>query len=357
MTTQETITTQLAGDTSALSSSLTPVLRCSVTRVHNFDLPVEDTCTTLLRGPLGTSTVCGQWGARLTDAGLALPRVDALSSTDPEEYYVMRAWFQLMGAYARSAQQLNRYDREMVDRAASLMQTEVDYAEKRIDTLYADQRKEDALQAAVDCPESCADELRKQYAQQARERMREPRGQKPRERTRRRTQRLYVPIDRSPMDDFAHLLNDMRFESRARDVEERRDTTQLQQKGVLRAQLLGRAIHEVLVHAQRVCAQLVALVDRLLSDWDRLRCTHTDAPLPLMTKLAFQRQLKTVLLDFSGYMQRQHVVGTIAVAQRRSIVGGVYYPHFTYQVSDCVVRCSETSTANAVVFDHARLAL
>ena len=354
--------------TTTSSLTLSSLLKCSTRRVHNVNLPVYDMCQTLFRGPTGTPQLSAEWKTQLDESGITLPRLDALSSTNPSDYWVLREWFHLVCTYATTGQQLNRYDRQNVDRAVSEIRMELDDAEREMDTLYADQRESDRLQAAVDCPAECARAVQEAYAKEARDRVLASRSRPSfcggrgrrngrddsdengslRHRPRRRTQRLYIPLDRSPMSDFDHLLNDLDFDQRVQRATRTLDTVKQRQKGVLRAQQLAIRIGDILAHCQRVFGQLRTLVDQLLQQWEahRLQCATPDAPLILTQKLAFQRHVKTLLLDVRQYMQQQVVEGA-ALGQYRCN-GPTYHSWFTYQVRDCDswLPCGPVTDAN-----------
>lgn len=354
-TTPLTDLTTACATTAACSAVTTPtistLLACSIRRVHNVDLPIESMCRVLFRGELSDppgncpvpTDLTGLWGEQLTATGIVLPRIDGLSSSDPSDYWVLRNWFYLLDTYASTARQLNRYDLLRVERAVTEIRTSIEFAERDMDQFYADQRESDRLQAAVDCPEACARAVEEAYAQEARERVLARRSADSsardniRCRPRRRTQRLYIPLDRSPMSDFDHLLNDIGFDNDAARANENLATLRLRQKGIRRAQLLAVRIGEILAHCQRVFGQLCTLVDQLLLQWSnhRLLCGLPDAPLGLTQKLAFQRPLKALLLDVRTYM-RQQVVEGVALGQQRCNHGGLgYIAWFGYQISDC----------------------
>jgi len=281
----------------------------------------------------------GLWGEQLVATGIVLPRIDGLSSSEPDEYWVLRNWFYLLDTYASTARQLNRYDQQSVERAVTEIQSSIEFAERDVDQLYADRCDSDRLQAVVDRPEACARAVEEASVQEAREWVlaRRPSHDRDRDRPRRRTQRLYIPLDRSPMSDFNHLLNDFRFDRDAKHAKEGLMALRLHQKGIRHAQLLAIRIGDILAHCQRVFGQMCTLVDQLLQQWSNryLLGGLPGTPLGLTQKLAFQRQLKVLLLDVRTYM-RQQVVGGGALGQQRCTHGALgYTAWFRYQVSNC----------------------
>jgi len=276
------------------------------------------------------------------------------------------AWFQLLGAYTSSCLTLNSYDLQLVTRAVQEIAQCLEFAETDKAHLYADKRADDRLQAAVDCPQVCAEALRAEYEREAAETVvqgsrRRRRGAPPpppTPRPRRRTQRLFVPLDRSPMDDFDHLLTDLAFEDDARRVDTRITGIKLRQQGIRRAQLLATSIGEVLRRVQQTVAQLVAQLTQLLHTWtaERIRIGDHTAPLTLTQKLTFQHQLKTTLLDLRTYTTSQRVDGTISIAQRCNGIG-IYYSSFGYQIYECPIRCVPSLPSESVLLELAATTL
>lgn len=367
------LTTDCATSACGTTTSLAHPLTQSIDRVHNFDLPIEPTIEMLFRcadtstttSPTTTSTAfaCSGWLTQMQAAEAAattLPRIDGLSSTVQTDYVTLREWFTVLLTYTETAQQLNGYDLQMVERALTHVNGNEQRAVDAMRTLIADHRHDARLQAAVDAPEACARALRDAYNAQAARMVTTDDEEDDtchavpfRRPLKRKRKRLFVPLHRRRKDGFDHALDGMRFRQQRSRAQQRIDEVRGRKRGVERAQLLGRAIRDVLLHANASFAKLRTLVAQLLHEWDTLReqCCDPSASLPFARRMTFQRALKTQLLDLRAYMQRQYVDGKIALCQTptKKTRRGYYYDVFRYRVGGCLPSTTNSSTVDTVL--------
>lgn len=343
--------------------------------VYNFDLPVHAVADALLFGksmsnavssPCATSsqTCCSRssvWSS------IDLTQIDRINSTNGKtSLYNWYAWFSLLSQYISNATELNTYNIQMVQRAFEQINIDKEYQLSQMDTRIETQRREDCLDAAVECPTACQVAANKAYEQQAVDERdgvssgrfgynyRNDRKRKRDDtcddedsftsygRQRRKRARIHIPLNRRRKSDFDHLLDDVSFERDCTRMETNLAEIESRKKGILRAQQLAKNIRDVLQHASGSVAQILALIDSFLNEWRLHECAYQseldNAGPPLNRRLAFQQQFKTMLLDFRTFMSRQYIDGTVALCENRCSGYGAYYPHFNYVVSDCIQR-------------------
>lgn len=342
--------------------------------VYNFDLPVHAMVDALLFGksmsnavssPCASSshTCCSRssvWSS------IDLTQIDHLSSTNGKTtLYNWYAWFSLLSQYIINATELNTYNVQMVQRALDQINIDEEYQRAQMDTRIETQRREDCLDAAVECPTACQVAANQAYTQQAVEERdgvssgrfgynhRSDRKRRRNDnddedgftlygRQRRKRTRIHIPLNRKRKSDFDHLLDDVSFERDCARIETNLSEIESRKKGIQRAQQLAKNIRDVLQHANGCVAQILALIDSFLNEWQLNACMYgsglDNTGPPLSRRMAFQQQFKTMLLDFRTFMSRQHIDGTIALCENRCNGYGEYYPHFNYVVSDCIQR-------------------
>lgn len=343
--------------------------------VYNFDLPVHAMVDALLFGKAMSNAVSSPCASSSQTccsrsavwSSIDLTQIDRLSSTNGKTtLYNWYAWFSLLSQYIINAIELNTYNVQMVQRALDQINIDEEYQRAQMDTRIETQRREDCLDAAVECPTACRTAANRAYEQQAveerdgvssgrigynhrsdRKRRRDDGnddddGFTSYGRQRRKRARIHIPLNRRRKSEFDHLLDDVSFERDCARIETNLSEIESRKQGIQRAQQLAKNIRDVLQHASGCVAQILALIDSFLNEWRLHECSYgsgmdSTGP-PLSRRLAFQQQFKTMLLDFRTFMSRQYIDGTVALCENRCNGYGAYYPHFNYVVSDCIQR-------------------
>lgn len=343
--------------------------------VYNFDLPVHAMADALLFGKSMSNAVSSPCASSSQTccsrssvwSSIDLTQIDRLSSTNGKTtLYNWYAWFSLLSKYIINATELNSYNVQMVQRALDQIHIDEEYQRAQMDTRIETQRREDCLDAAVECPTACQAAANQAYEHQAvkerdgvssgrfgynhrndRKRKRDDTrddedGFASFGRQRRKRARIYIPLNRKHKSDFDHLLDDVSFERDCARIETNLAEIESRKKGIQRAQQLAKNIRDVLQHANGCVAQILALINSFMNEWRLHECMYgyglDNTGAPLSRRLAFQQQFKTMLLDFRTFMSRQYIDGTVALCENRCNGYGAYYPHFNYVVSDCIQR-------------------
>lgn len=342
------VTTSCASSKSTITSSVSG----RAYRLHNFDLPIQTFCEFVFRGATADVTsirTTPLWKKYFENTSTTPPRIDTLSPTSTDEYYLLLAWCKLFQHYVTTAQRVNRNDANVVEMAYQALENDEQYYKDQLDTLYTNQSHDDMLQDIVDNPRACKEVYAQERRQHARERLQtQKRGQ----RCASKKPTMYVPLNRSAMQCYEHTLMDASFQQEQREWQRKLDDNHVLMQSVEQKRLLGQTIGSALCQSLASLHRMAQLIQSFIDEWQQ--CTQMCAvvEMPLMRRMAFQQQLKSTLFDLRA-MIRQQRTNNIALGENRCDSATKYYPFFNYSTSSCYVptamSTSETLVLNATV--------
>lgn len=331
------------------STITSPVSNC-VNRVHNFDIPIHTFCEYLFRGEntnlssIQTSTL---WKDTFQTSNVTPPRIDMLSSTNTDEYYLLKAWISMFLKYIEIAQTVNNNDRLTVDMAHQTINDNQKYLQDQLGALHEHQSHEDVLQDIVDNPLSYGEVLQQNRKKRTHDQWdAKQRGR----RSSCRKQNMYVPLHRTKMQSFEHALVDTQFSQEVREWERQLSDACILQHNIEQKRLLVKSIASVLCECKVSLHRIYQLIQNFVEEWKQniLVCNITE--MPLMRRMAFQHQLKTSLMDVRALMEQQHVQSNLALCEHVCASARSYYPFFNYTTGSCspVLACTQNTSISIV---------
>lgn len=345
-----TYTTAITTTCTITESSITSAVSDRAYRLHNFDIPIHTFCDCVFRSAvMEVSTIPKSelWRSHFENTAITPPRIDTLSPTSTDEYYLLLAWTTLFQNYVRTAQMVNRNDAAMIDMAQQALANDEQFFRDQLDTLHRDQSCEDALQDIVDDPSGCKELYVQERQQHARERLQ---AKKRSQRCAMKKQTMCVPLNRTAMQRYEHALVDSRFNQEKREWQRKLDDIRVHVQNVEQKRLLGETIGAVLGKAGASLNRLSQLIQTFLQEWQQhTQMCGTGAEPPLMRRMTFQQQLKTTLFDLRALMSEQRT-NDLALCENRCGSTAVYYSFFNYSTSSCYVPTTRT-TSDTVVLD------
>lgn len=316
------------------SSIVSPISSC-VNRLHNFDIPIHTFCEYLFRRESTNLTpiqVSSLWKDCFQAPGAAPPRLDMLSSSNTEEYYLLKAWLSIFIKYIETALTINNTDRATVDMAYQTIQDNQRYLQDQLASLHIYQSHEDIMQDITDDPQSFNEVLQQEHKEHTRDQLG---AKKCGKRAPRRKHHMHVPIHRAKMQHFDHSLVDSRFKQEEKEWERQLKDSRILEQNIEQKRILGKAIASVLIECKACLNRIQQLVQRFLDKWrqNALMCNITE--MPLMCRMTLQQQLKAALFDVRSLMKQQRAQSNIALCENMCKSSRSYYPFFNYTTSSC----------------------
>lgn len=344
-----TYTTAIASTCTTPSSSITSPVSNRAYHLHNFDIPVHTLCEFLFRSDVtDTASILKSalWKTHFENTAITPPRIDTLSPTSPDEYYLLMAWVNLFQNYIETAKTVNTNDATMVEMAHQTLCDDEQYFKDQLDILRTDQCHEDALQDIVDDPNGCKDLYLENRRQHTRERMN---AKKVGKRCRSTKPTMYVPLNRKAMQSYDHALVDSRFYQEQKEWQRKLDDNAVRKQRVEQTRLLGQSIGGILCQAHRTFHRLRQLIEAFLAEWQQCQQMCNTSEMPLMRRMTFQQQLKATIFDVRILMGQQQHAGNLALCEDRCGTTHSFCPFFQYSISSPCYAVSATTSASVVL--------